>query len=207
MEASEVQQMGRRERNKLANRQSILNAGLRVFATIGYDAATITDIVKQSDLSVGTFYNYYGDKDSVFAELVEGLLARCRVVLAEARANATSFEAFMGDAFKACTRIMFENEDMKLLIVNNTQAFRGFVFGGDTIHTVFSDMETDIEAAIEQGLLPRFPVRLAVFAMIGASAEVLAADAKNESISYEEKAQFLSDLFVGGIRNIASKVN
>lgn len=205
MEASEVLQMGRRERNKLANRQSILNAGLKVFATIGYDAATISDIVKLSDLSVGTFYNYYGDKDSVFAELVEGLLARCRVVLAEARANATSFEDFLGDAFKACSRIMFENEEMKLLIVNNTQAFRGFVFGGDGIHTVFAEMEADIETAIAHGLLPPFPVRLAVFAMIGAGAEVLAADAKNESVSYDSKAQFLTDLFVGGIRHIASK--
>jgi len=68
------QALGKREKNKLANRAAILKAGLEVFSTIGYDSATITDLVKASGLSVGTFYNYYGDKDSVFSELVSDLL-------------------------------------------------------------------------------------------------------------------------------------
>jgi len=205
LEAVYAEKMGRRERNKLANRQAILDAGLKVFATIGYDSSTISDIVKESGLSVGTFYNYYGDKDSVFAELIENLLGRTRTVLSDARSNAATFESFMSDAFQACARIMFENEDMKRLITNNTHAFRQFVFGGDNIHGVFSEMEADINLAIEQGLMPAFPVRQAVLAMMGATSEVLAADAQNDSMSYQEKAQFLADIFVGGIRYIDQK--
>ena len=205
MEAAEAAKLGRRERNKQHNRKAILRAGLKVFSTIGYEAATISDIVKESKLSVGTFYNYFGDKDSVFAELVENLLARCQISLAEARRNATSLESFLSDAFKAFAKVVFEQEGMRGLIVQNTQVFRQFVFGGDNIHAVFSEMEDDIHFAIEQGILPPFPVRLAVSAMIGAGSEVFAADAANQDVSYEEKAQFLADIFIGGIQYIAKK--
>lgn len=205
LEVDEGVKLGRRERNKQLNREAILRAGLKVFSTIGYEAATISDVVKASKLSVGTFYNYYGDKDSVFAELVENLLARCKEQVAEARRNATSLESFISDAFKAFANVVFEQEGMRGLLIQNTQVFRQFAFGGDNIHSMFSEMEDDIHFAIEQGLLPPFPVRLAVSAMIGAGSEVFAADAANEDFSHEEKAQFLADIFIGGIRNIAEK--
>ncbi|TNC81801.1 MAG: hypothetical protein C9356_06600 [Oleiphilus sp.] len=205
IEASDGIKLSRRERNKQLNREAILRAGLKVFSTIGYESATISDVVKASKLSVGTFYNYYGDKDSVFAELVENLLARCKLELAEARRNATSLESFISDAFKAFATVVFEQEGMRGLIIQNTQVFRQFVFGGENIHAVFSEMEDDIRFAIEQGLLPPFPVRLAVSAMIGAGSEVFAADAANEDFGHEEKAQFLADIFIGGIRHISQK--
>ncbi len=62
METRQSVKTGRRERNKIANRQAILNAGLEVFAATNFDNATISDLVKASGLSVGTFYNYFGDK-------------------------------------------------------------------------------------------------------------------------------------------------
>ena len=37
----------------------------RVFADIGYGAATVRDIVRGTDLATGTFYNYFPDKESV----------------------------------------------------------------------------------------------------------------------------------------------
>lgn len=202
---AEVIAPGRRERNKQQNRRAILNAGLEVFSTIGYEAATISDVVKASNLSVGTFYNYFGDKDSVFAELVENLLAHCQVALAEARRNADSLEDLMTDAFVAFARVVFEQEKMRGLISKNVQVFRQFAFGGEKIHAVFGEMESDINAAIENGILPPFPVRLAVFAMIGAGSEVFAADAASDDYSHEEKAKFLADVFIGGIKYIAQE--
>ena len=50
---------GRREQSKLANRQAILDAAREVFGEIGFEAATVRDIIRRTSLSVGAFYNYY----------------------------------------------------------------------------------------------------------------------------------------------------
>jgi len=205
MDAVAEVKVGRREKNKIANRQAILDAGLEVFSTIGYDAATISDLVKASGLSVGTFYNYYGDKDVVFAELVDGLLSQSKVALTEARTQASTLEEFVNDAFNAYSRVIFLNPGMQRLIVKNTQAFRQFVFGGDKIEGIFSDLEKDMATAIKQGILPNFPVRLMTSAIIGAGAEVFAFEGDVSGANPEEKAQFLSDLFLGGMRYMAAK--
>jgi AcrR family transcriptional regulator len=57
---------GRRERTKAANRASILDAAREVFAEHGYEAASVRDIIRGTDLASGTFYNYFPDKDAIF---------------------------------------------------------------------------------------------------------------------------------------------
>ena len=53
---------GKRERTKVANRQAILDAAREVFGELGYDAATVRDIIRRTGLASGTFYNYYKSK-------------------------------------------------------------------------------------------------------------------------------------------------
>jgi len=194
---------GRRERNKIQNRRAILDAGLTVFSSIGYERATITDVVKASGLSVGTFYNYYGDKDSVFAELVSELLAKARLALTNARNEADSLEEFIMGAFLAYGRLIEEQPAMRNLIAKNTQPFRQFVFGGGDIAELITDLENDMDQAIQNGLLPPFPVRLMTSAMIGAGAEVFAFDSSQSDVSPELRARFLGDLFIGGIQRLS----
>lgn len=202
MDAIETEQLGRREKNKKANRKAILNAGLEVFSTIGYESATITDIVKASGLSVGTFYNYYGDKDSVFAELVDGLVVTSQHAFSKARENANSVESFVSDAYQAYAQILFENPDMQRLIAKNTDAFRQFVFGSIKMGRLLREMEDDMKKGIEAGLLPPYPVRLMVAAMIGAGAEVFAIEDDEAAQTPAEKAKFLTDIFVAGIKGL-----
>lgn len=196
---------GRRERNKIANRRQILEAALKVFSQIGYDGSTITDIVKASGLSVGTFYNYFGDKDSVFAELVADLLSEARHALNEARHKATSIEAFVMGAFLAYGELLNRHPGMQALIAKNAHAFRQFVFGGGEIAGIVTDLENDMALAIEQGLLPHFEVRLMTAAMIGAGLEVFSLEDSGDALNPEERARFLGQLFLGGIARLAEK--
>ncbi len=195
--------VGRRERNKIANRRQILEGGLKVFSDIGYDASTITDIVKASGLSVGTFYNYYGDKDSVFAELVSELLHETRKALNDARHHATTIEEFIIGAFHAYGTLIDANPGMRHLIAKNTHAFRQFVFGGGEIAGIVADLENDMSEAIQHGLLPPFHVRMMTSAMIGAGMEVFSHEDQKDPMSSEDKAEFLGNLFLGGIRQLA----
>src|SRR5436309_15367519 len=62
---------GRREQRKAENRAKLLAAARRVFAEKGLGAATARDIVRETDLATGTFYNYFRDKEHAFQALLE----------------------------------------------------------------------------------------------------------------------------------------
>ncbi|MFT4570634.1 MAG: AcrR family transcriptional regulator [Hyphomicrobiaceae bacterium] len=76
---------GKRERTKIRNRSAILTAARRIFATQGYEAATVRDIVRGTDLAVGTFYQYFRDKDDVFTAVADETLAEIRARLRTVR--------------------------------------------------------------------------------------------------------------------------
>ncbi|MEZ4301798.1 MAG: TetR/AcrR family transcriptional regulator [Polyangiaceae bacterium] len=61
---------------KVERRLDLLRAARDVFATKGFHDAKIDDIVAAANVAKGTFYLYFPDKRSVFAELVDGLFAR-----------------------------------------------------------------------------------------------------------------------------------
>lgn len=52
-------------------REQILSAALRVFATKGFAAAKISDIVKKSGISHGLLYHYFESKEDIFTELLK----------------------------------------------------------------------------------------------------------------------------------------
>src|SRR5476651_2364723 len=85
---------GRREQNKAENRAALLKAARSVFAEVGYGAAGVRDIVRRTDLASGTFYNYFKDKDEIFAAVVGELTGELLKRHQGGRAKATSAEAF-----------------------------------------------------------------------------------------------------------------
>jgi AcrR family transcriptional regulator len=62
--------------DKAERRQMILLAAKDVFAKHGYHAAKIDDIVAGAGVARGTFYLYFEDKRTIFAEIVDRAFAR-----------------------------------------------------------------------------------------------------------------------------------
>jgi AcrR family transcriptional regulator len=52
-------------------REQILSAALRVFATKGFAAAKISDIVEKGGISHGLLYHYFESKEDIFTELLK----------------------------------------------------------------------------------------------------------------------------------------
>jgi AcrR family transcriptional regulator len=74
--------VGKRELTKQQNRQAILDAARAAFAELGYEAATVRDVIRRSGLSVGAFYNYYRSKEEVYEALADDAAGRFRPILA-----------------------------------------------------------------------------------------------------------------------------
>lgn len=56
---------------KDAKRTAMMKAAILVFAKKGYHSATIRDIVRESNVAIGTFYFYFPDKETLFVHLYE----------------------------------------------------------------------------------------------------------------------------------------
>ena len=194
--------LGRREQKKLTNRRAILEAGLNVFSSIGYERATIMDVVEASGLSVGTLYNHFGDKDTIFAELIGSLVRQVRAALSEARSQAYDLESFIMGAFLAYSELMENQPKMQQLISKNSNMFRHFVSTEDELIEMIHDLEQDMQLAIDSGIMPKFPVNLMTSAMMGASMEIFSEEIGTHTA--KEKAEFLGNIFLGGIQRLAS---
>jgi AcrR family transcriptional regulator len=59
----------RKERERERRRQQIIIAAKRVFSAKGFNKATMEDIANEAELSPGTLYLYFKNKDELFASL------------------------------------------------------------------------------------------------------------------------------------------
>src|SRR5690606_30116547 len=59
----------RKERERERRRQDIMVAARRVFSARGYEKATMEDIAREVELSPGTLYLYFKNKDDLYASL------------------------------------------------------------------------------------------------------------------------------------------
>src|SRR6478735_10127896 len=115
---------GKRERTKAANRTAILNAARRVFSEIGYGAATVRDIVRETDLAAGTFYNYFPDKESVLHALLDEAAAEIRSRVRAARSSAATLEEFVEGGFRAYYAYLVEDPKTFQMLRRNAGTIR-----------------------------------------------------------------------------------
>src|SRR3954466_8062803 len=93
--------VGKREQTKVQNRQAILDAAREVFGELGYETATVRDIIRRTGLASGTFYNYYKSKEEVFDALADDGARRFRPILRAQFEQADGFESFLRGAVLA----------------------------------------------------------------------------------------------------------
>jgi AcrR family transcriptional regulator len=66
----------RRDRRKKRNRQALIDAGVRVMAEKGIDAATMVEIAERADVGAGTAYGYFASKDDLAVSVMEQVMER-----------------------------------------------------------------------------------------------------------------------------------
>ena len=59
----------RKERERERRRQQIIVAAKRVFSKNGFSRTTMEDIAKEAELSPGTLYLYFKNKEELYASL------------------------------------------------------------------------------------------------------------------------------------------
>ncbi len=187
---------GKRERTKAANREAILAAGRRVFSDMGYGAATVRDIVRDTDLATGTFYNYFPDKESVLRAVVDELTTEARARVRAARTAATTLEGFVAGGFRAYFEFLAEDPETVALMRRNSGTIRT-MFDEPALGAGIDELRTDLETAVAMGRIPPHDADLMAVAMVGAGVEVGLRMFEREPPDVERAVAFVTNVFLG----------
>lgn len=71
----------RKEREKLRHREEILAVALRLFSDRGFHNVSMQEIAEESEFAVGTLYNFFEGKESLFAALMGSCARRISDIL------------------------------------------------------------------------------------------------------------------------------
>ena len=121
----------RRQRERDRRRNEIIDAAGRVFAARGYSDTTMDAVAAEAELSKGTLYLYFENKEALFLANASRLAAR---VLAE-------FQAILADAAETgleCFRRMLRTQ--AAIVAENPEKFRAL------IGFLASNTQLDLEA-------------------------------------------------------------
>ena len=189
---------GKREQTKLANRQAILDAARSVFRELGFETATVRDIIRRTGLSVGAFYNYYRSKEEVIAALADDGARRFRPILHAEYLKATDFESYLRGAVRAYfdfivaehaawgeRRVAPEPEP----ITRNTPEMLAV---HEEVRSAFSEV-------MERGLAPKVDVDYLATACIAIAREVGDEMLRRRPIDVEAATEFCVRLILGGV--------
>ena len=77
----------RKVRERRARRQALQAAAVSVFAEKGFSRATIEDIARQAEVSVGTIYLYYRSKEDLYVSLLFESMERMREAIEKIMAS------------------------------------------------------------------------------------------------------------------------
>ena len=68
--SDETAGLSRREREKLRQRQEILQAALTLFSVKGYHNVSMHEIAEKSEFAIGTLYKFFKNKEALYTSLV-----------------------------------------------------------------------------------------------------------------------------------------
>ncbi|MFQ6113070.1 MAG: TetR/AcrR family transcriptional regulator [bacterium] len=94
----------RKERERQARREQILNAARKVFSERGFEKATLDEIAVAAEFGKGTIYNYFKSKEELFTCIIERGINRFQQFVAQAIQNITTprekVETYIDSAFE-----------------------------------------------------------------------------------------------------------
>ena len=192
---------GKRERTKLANRQAILDAAREVFGELGYDAATVRDIIRRTGLASGTFYNYYKSKEEVFDALADDGARRFRPLLRIAYEQAADFNSFLRGAITAYFEfVATEQETWRLNRPVGEQV--PHPRATPEIVAVFNEVRTGLAKVLEREHAPPVDLDYLTAACIAVAREVGDKMLERRPVDTAAAADFAVKLILGGVPSL-----
>jgi AcrR family transcriptional regulator len=202
---SGVQTSSRRAERKAANRAKLLDAARRVFAAKGLGEATARDIVRETDLASGTFYNYFTDKEDAFRALLEEMAERSRaIVRAQRRGPGLSVEERVAGAYRAYFAWAVEEAELFQVFRRNAGAIALMPDSG-IFEMGITELFEDLRDWEQAGELPRIDLEYLATATVAMGFQVATHLVDRDPPDVDGATRFCTRMFMGGVRALAEE--
>jgi AcrR family transcriptional regulator len=194
---------GRREERKAQNRAKLLVAARKVFAEKGYGEATARDIVRETDLASGTFYNYFADKQDAFTALLDEMGEKGRaLVRAQRQDTKLSLEQRVESAYRAYFEWAVEENDLFEVFRRNAGVI-ALLPDREPFELGISELIEDITAWAEAGDLPAADYEYLAVSAVGMGFQIATRLVEHDPPDVEGAARFCTRMFMGGVKALS----
>ncbi len=194
-----------------AQREQLLAAAARLFASQGYTATTMQQVAEAAGVGKATLYHYVRDKPALLAAIAGGHVARLVALVDEVAAEAARerlaaephlarlIERFLRAYANAQNEHRVLTEDVKFLPASEREAL---LAGQRRVVQAFADAVSAIRPELAPARLAK-PVAMLLFGMINWTFTWLRADG---ALGHEALAPLVTRLFVGGLQALPEPV-
>lgn len=195
----------KRTEQKRENRTKLLDAARQVFAEKGLAGATARDIVRETDLATGTFYNYFVDKEDAFRAVMEEFNQPARATAREHRRQpGVGLEERIFNAYRGFFELVVADPQMFELLRRNADAI-AMLGAGDLFEDAVRELVEDMQAWVDEGELPPeiAPWLGHVARSLAGGGFQIAAHLADEGVSdVDATARFCTRLMLDGLRGL-----
>jgi AcrR family transcriptional regulator len=199
-----MENIPRKERERLAKRQGILKAARQVFAQKGLHAATLDEIAEKAEFAKGTLYGYFQNKEDLFATMLEEEIVKfeqCLQLVSQEELSATAkVEKVIG------TMLFVFNQNVDFLQLLSKERP-----GMDTIPTEekmlihFKNLTFIVASMIRQGInegvfAVKDPERTAIALFNLTHGSAMSSFLNKKKINDPKEVKFIINLLFNGIK-------
>jgi AcrR family transcriptional regulator len=179
---------------KAERRLELLRAARDVFATKGFHAAKVDDIVAAANVAKGTFYLYFRDKRSVFSELVDLFFERLGAAILQVDTRG-DVKAQIQHNIRAIVAVLLDDPALTHILMSYAAGLDAAFM--DKINSFYDGVRRLLTEALIEGqalgvVAPGDPKLLAAFT-IGALKEILFEQEQSKPAVHRE--ELVTNLF------------
>jgi AcrR family transcriptional regulator len=193
-----MEEISRRERKKIKTKSEILCAARHLFEEMGYDEVSIEDITERSDVSKGTFFNYFSSKEGLLLAIAEDEVDDI-VELMEAEGKSYSL---VKDKIRLVLKRLLD-DSIPYMNLTGRMVFSTIISYGDDnspFRRIYEMLEILVDEAKKNGeFSKKVPSKYMVNSLLGSYYGLIFKwfEYKNEKIEWKELECILDILFKG----------
>lgn len=194
----------RKERERLAKRQEILKAAREVFAQKGLHAATLDEIAEKAEFAKGTLYGYFQNKEDLFATMLEQEITNLEQSLNRVAAEPLSATDKVEKVVKTMLELFDQNVDFLRLLSKERPGITS-IPSDDRMLAHYKNLTAIVAGIIKQGVKEgaftvKDPVRVSAALFNLAHGSALGSLLNKRKINDAEEIKFITGLFLNGIQ-------
>ena len=193
---SETELIGKRESLKIQVRERLLEEALELFSVQGLEKTTVSDIVEQSGIARGTFYNYFSDVSSLFDAIISQMNENIQIAIKANREISTSVYDYLYSTFKSYFDFIGSSQMINFHVINQAH-IRQSSYQSEIIKTIVKDLIRDLKSSKRiKEFNEKYEFLLLSFMLVGAPPELfLATHTSDINLTSEQLATFLAKVF------------